>query len=282
MKKKKIHYVQFDIQKILNEPDYMIMSPLERGLYLPMIFVLFANSGSIKYNDQLYKVLNFGSKEDFLQIWEKIKHKFQIRRGKIYCKDVSDEIKRINELTQFYKQQGLKGARKRWAGHSCPTKSDSTPIAKEKETKGKEKKKTENNMKRNESNYKDDKITESTGNQTDIKPDESLVSNSDSSSSSARCSNSLRDIRLGRQIDYHSMRFVDVLNKTLRASSRSDRTCFNNVARFLADGCRDGKYTIEIFDRALEYAKEARSGENPNALFMSLMRSELGYKKCKH
>ncbi|MBN1974434.1 MAG: DUF1376 domain-containing protein [Sedimentisphaerales bacterium] len=73
--------------------------------------------------------------------------------------------------------------------------------------------------------------------------------------------------------------FHDKLNKILFAKTRSDRTCFKNIGQFLVDGCCSGKFNLEIFDRAIELAKEAKSGENPNALFMSLMRSQLGYSR---
>ena len=109
MKKQNIHYIQFDIQKITSDPDYMIMSPLERGLYLPAILMLFSNSGSLPFNNNLYRVFNFDNQTQFHETWEKIKHKFKIRNEKIYSAYVSEEIRRIKELTQFYKEQGLTG-----------------------------------------------------------------------------------------------------------------------------------------------------------------------------
>ena len=75
------------------------------------------------------------------------------------------------------------------------------------------------------------------------------------------------------------MMFMSSLNGILHAKTQSDKTGFRNICRYLCDECMKGRFNVEIFDRALELAKEARRGQNPNALFMSLARKELGYKK---
>ncbi len=285
MKKQNIHYVQFDIQKITSDPDYMIMSPTERGLYLPMILMLFQNRGSLPFSDNLYKVFNFDNETQFLEIWENIKHKFKIRNEKISSTYVNAEMKRIKELMQFHTEQGLKGARKRWAGHKSAASSDSTPIAKRKETKRKENQITENNTKENENKYSENQAMENDDSKTN-EPGDTCNSSSDSISNLSRFSSSARSSSFTveqdttiKNIEIARIRFLDRLNHILAVCTRSDRTAFNNVCDYLADCCRSGKFNLEIFDRALELAKEARSGRNPNALFMSLVRKELGYKK---
>jgi hypothetical protein len=281
LKKQNIHYVQFDIQKITSDPDYMIMSPLERGLYLPVILMLFSNSGSLPFNNNLYRVFNFENETQFLETWEKIKHKFKIRNKKIYSAYVSNEIRRIKELTQFYAEQGFKGARKRWAGHKSADNSNSPPIAKENETKGNEI--TEHNTKENEDKSSNNQVMENDETRINV-PDNNL--HSDSTSSLSRSSNSVRSSSYTveqdttiKNIEKARIRFLDRLNHILAVLTRSDRTAFNNICDYLADGCRNGKFNIDIFERALDLAKEARNGQNPNALFMSRVRKELGYKK---
>ena len=73
-----------------------------------MILVLFANSGSIKFNNELYKIFNYENERQFLENWEKIKNKFRITKGKVYSRHVTTEIRRINKLMQFYSEQGFR------------------------------------------------------------------------------------------------------------------------------------------------------------------------------
>jgi len=51
------------------------------------------------------------------------------------------------------------------------------------------------------------------------------------------------------------------------------------VANWLVEGCSGGRFTGEIFNRVLDYAKQARQGDNPAAVFMATLRDELGYVK---
>ena len=39
------------------------------------------------------------------------------------------------------------------------------------------------------------------------------------------------------------------------------------------------RFNTLIFERVLDYAKQARQGDNPAAVFMATLRDELGYKK---
>ena len=74
------------------------------------------------------------------------------------------------------------------------------------------------------------------------------------------------------------IRFHDALVALIRPRSSSDRTSFRNIANWLVAECEMGKFTEEIFERAYDYAKEARKGRNPAAVFTSLMKKELNYK----
>ena len=71
--------------------------------------------------------------------------------------------------------------------------------------------------------------------------------------------------------------FGEALAGTISARNRSDSTCFANVAEWLVAGCASGRFDGEIFGRVLDLAREAQAGTNPAALFMTLLKKELGY-----
>jgi len=71
--------------------------------------------------------------------------------------------------------------------------------------------------------------------------------------------------------------FTETLAGIIRPKNRSDITCFRNVGRWLVAGCASGRFNSEIFGRVLDYAREARAGNNPAGLFMALLKKELGY-----
>jgi hypothetical protein len=56
----------------------------------------------------------------------------------------------------------------------------------------------------------------------------------------------------------NALRFIDALNRLIPPRPQSDRTCFRNVADWLVEGCADGRFTVEIFERVLDYARQAR------------------------
>jgi len=73
------------------------------------------------------------------------------------------------------------------------------------------------------------------------------------------------------------LHFNDALSRLIPPASRSDRTCFRNVTKWLVEGCATGRYTAEIFERVLDYAKQARQGKKTAAVFMAILKEELGY-----
>lgn len=63
---------------------------------------------------------------------------------------------------------------------------------------------------------------------------------------------------------------------------QSDRTSFRNISNWLAEGCRNNKFNEHvIFRRVLDFGLEASapSSRNPAAVFTSILKKELGYKK---
>jgi hypothetical protein len=76
-----------------------------------------------------------------------------------------------------------------------------------------------------------------------------------------------------------ALAFYETLIEILPCKTRSDRTCFRRLADWLRDGIRASEFDLEIFEQVLLYAREAAlpSSRNPNAVFMSILRKELGY-----
>ena len=119
-------------------------------------------------------------------------------------------------------------------------------------------------------------IADSTADAKERKRNEKVskdITNTNTADQSAITSDSLRNPQL------NALRFIDALSRVIPPRSRSDRTCFRNVADWLVEGCAAGRFNSEIFQRVLDYAKRARHGDNPAAVFMATIKDELGYNK---
>jgi uncharacterized protein YdaU (DUF1376 family) len=99
------------------------------------------------------------------------------------------------------------------------------------------------------------------------------ITNTNTADHSAYSSDSLRTEQL------RSLHFNDTLSRIIPPAGRSDRTCFRNVTNWLLEGCVSGRFTAEIFERVLDYAKQARQGKKPAAMFTAMLKQELGYEK---
>jgi len=73
--------------------------------------------------------------------------------------------------------------------------------------------------------------------------------------------------------------FHQTLTGIIRPKDCSDRTAFRRVAKWLADECNQGRFDGDIFPVVLDLAREAAGPEcrKPAAVFMSLIKKELGY-----
>ena len=76
-----------------------------------------------------------------------------------------------------------------------------------------------------------------------------------------------------------SLAFHETLLDLLPPRSISDRTCFRRIAAWLRDAVAGGRFSEEIYPQVLTYAREAHGPDvrNPHALFMSILKKELGY-----
>jgi len=234
----KIKYVQLESDAFLTDIDFVQFTPAERGVYCSLILFLTSNDGKCTSEPEaLSRICNCHGVEEFEKIWQRVSKKFQHRKGFIRHKRVSKELKKAKHFRQVCAKAGLKGASRRWGGHSNP---NGDAIAKER--------------KRNEKVSKD-------------------ITNTNTADHSAITSDSLRNPQL------NALRFIDALSRVIPPRSRSDRTCFRNVADWLVEGCAAGRFNSEIFQRVLDYAMQARHGDNPAAVFMATIKDELGYVK---
>ena len=244
----KIKYVQLESDAFLTDIDFIQFTPVERGVYCSLILLLTSNDGKCMFDPRaLSRMCNCISVEEFEKIWQRISKKFQLRKGMIRHKRVTRELGRAKKLLQAKRRGGLSTAKKRW--HSGGT-ANSTANAKE--TKG----------------------------NVNVKESKDLT-NTNTADLSASSSDSLRTgLATGEQLK--ALHFNDALSRLIPPASRSDRTCFRNVTNWLVEGCATGKFNAEIFERVLDYAKQARQGKKPAAVFMAILKDELGYvKKAK-
>ena len=252
MKKKRIRFVGFESDGFLRDPDFLAMKPAQKGIYLTLIVLLYSRQGSLEINDDMYRIHNC-SKKFFDKIFAGIEHKFFIKNNKLYHKKVSKELSIARKRAQALSKAGLKGNEIRW-------KKNCQAIAKI----------SQGNPNENENN------------------NENTYSNS--STNLSRCfsspnSGSITKIntldKLNKDIESKAISFLDKLNKLIKPQTKSDRTCYRNITQWLAYECRNRRFTPDIFNDAFRFAKEASIGKNPRALFMSLMKKELGY-NTKH
>ena len=256
--KMKIKYVQLESDAFLTDIDFVQFTPAERGVYCSLILYLTSNDGKCTSEPEaLSRICNCGSIEQFEKIWEKISKKFQLRNGVIKHKRVTKELKRAKSLLQAKRKAGLNGAKRRWQSHGT---AEGDAMA--------------NRSKGNVIGKEDKDITNT-----------NTINQSLSSSSSLRSgveagcpSGAENQSPLTSEWQIYGVRFSQALEGIIRPASRSDRTCFVNVTRWLIEGCARGRFNHLIFDRVLDYARDARRGDNPAACFMAVLKKELDYR----
>lgn len=259
----KIKFVQLESDAFLTDIDFIQMSPSERGVYCSLILYLYSSGGKCEFDMQaLARLCNCQSSEEFEKIWERISKKFQVRKGVIRHKRVTKELKKAKNYKQAKSKAGLRGALKRWQndgsgnGKAVPNRRKGNVIEKERQ----------------------DNLSNS---------NTSSRLRALSSSNSVRSPLSRGQVypcgSRGPSVDWQvqSLQFNDALCRIIHPRTQSDRTCFRNVTNWLVEGCADGRFDSDIFNRALDYAREARNGQKPAAVFMALMKKELGYRKLR-
>ena len=235
----KIKYVQMESEAFLTDMDFVTMTLEQRGAYVTLILYLYCNNGKCELDIQALSQLCNKSTKTFEKIWRSISKKFQTRNGVIRHRRVTKELKRARKFRQAKSRVGFKGADKRWH-------SQSTAITKERKRSVIE---------------KEDK-------------DSSYPITTEQSSSATT---SLRT-RPDKETHIRAFTFNEALMGIIKPRKQSDRTYFRNITNWLMTGCATGRFNSEIFDRVLDYAREAAGCRNPAAIFVSLLKKELDYR----
>ncbi len=78
--------------------------------------------------------------------------------------------------------------------------------------------------------------------------------------------------------------FHETLLRTLPPRSASDRTCYRRITAWVIDQVEAGQRGDDIFAIVLSYATEAAAARarNPRAMFVSILKKELGYAPRVH
>ena len=241
----KIKYVQLESEAFLTDLDYITMSHAERSVYCTLIFYLTSNNGKCEYKPSaLSKLCHCENVEEFEEIWQGISKKFQVRNGVVKHKRVTKELRRAKKFIQRQRKAGLASARKRQQRLNHGSTDAATIVQPTKTKRNVNEKEKKNN------------------------------SNTYSSEQSLSFSSSARP-------HLRALNFNSALINIIKPRSQSDRTCFRNITSWLMAGCATGHSNEEIFDRVLDYAREASTGRNPAAVFMTLIKKELGYRPRK-
>jgi len=104
----------------LTDIDFVQFTPAERGVYCSLILLLTSNDGKCTFETRaLSRMCNCINVEEFEKIWQRISKKFQLRKGVIRHKRVTQELGRAKKLLQAKRRGGLSTAKKRW--HSAAT-----------------------------------------------------------------------------------------------------------------------------------------------------------------
>ncbi|MHC5075978.1 MAG: hypothetical protein ACYTFM_06080 [Planctomycetota bacterium] len=78
-----------------------------------------------------------------------------------------------------------------------------------------------------------------------------------------------------------ALTFYECLIKIIVPKDQSDMTCFRNIGNWLAAEYAQGDFSRDIFNIVLSFAREAAKPQcrNPAAVFVTILKKELGYLK---
>jgi len=250
---KKLRYIQIQPDKDFLNGDFLMLSTMLRGIYLIIKMYLYTNNGVCELNYGKLSVIT--NCRNFKKYWPEVENLFTVKNDTIRHKDVTADLRRARKCMKARHIAGLKGAQVRWQNH-CERKgaASSLPMA------------------------KDGKV-----NETESEKKRELKPNSNSTSDFSRVSSSI-SLRSDFDSDGQSpasmhLKFYDLGCELLGPASQSDRTCI----RLIADWLRyqyEKTGEADIFSSAWRLAQESkRNARKPMAMFMSLMKTELGYRK---
>ena len=259
MKQKKIQYVSLEAGAFLSDLVFAIMNAEERGVYCSLIFYLYENNGGLPLNIGYLKSLC--NCENFEKVWELVKQKFVIKRGRIYHKRVTAELQRARQYSQVKSQAAVKGNEVRW-------KNNRTAMAEQ----------SQRNVTKSEANRSEVKGS----NNTSSNPIRDKVSNGASGSPFKSFISSIRhDTFTKADLETLRFRIYDILGGIFKGRTISDSTSLRNLTKWAKEQIEAGKFEPEIFKRIVNMAAESQNGKSrkPIAVFFAQVKNELGYKK---
>jgi uncharacterized protein YdaU (DUF1376 family) len=261
--KRKIRYVSLDSSAFLLDLDFQTMTCEERGAYCSIIFNLNVNDGYLDID----KVLrgNLCNCTNFEKVFEKIKHKFLIKNGKISHKRVLSELKRARQIAQDLHIKGVKANEIRWKNH--PT---GTPRGLLDESSGI----PQGVPKRSEEKRSEDKRREEKSEAQDASPSGSLNG----------FSQRLAPPTAGTIPTDFTMKLIylnDGLCKIFPQRTPADTSSIRNLSNWVINRIKLGKFQDKIIGNILGKARNSKKGKSrkPIAVFYAQLKTELGYKQ---
>ncbi len=237
----KIKYVQLESEAFLTDLDYITMSHAERSVYCTLIFYLASNNGKCEYKPSALSKLCH---------CENVEEFEDIWLGISKKFQTRNGVIKHKRVTKELRKAKKFIQRQRKAGLASARKrqqrlshgsTDVTSPVQPTKTKG------------------------------DVNEEEKKVNtNTYTKERPLSSSNSLR-----------ALSFNETLISIIKSRSKSDRTFFSNITNWLIAGCARGHFNNEIFARVLDYAREASTARNPAAVFMALIKKELGYRSAR-
>jgi len=270
---KKVKAIYLWPEDVLSDIDFQLMDAQQRGVFWTIILLLYSNNGRIEYNPG--NLAELCGCDDFENVWKKIAKKFQTRNGVIRHKRVTKELKKTKKLMQDRIKAGLKGAQKKWQSHSTANgAANGTAAANEN---GKERSGTVKQEKEKLRIRENNNLSTAAAHNGSA---ERLGSRVVSSLQSCRSSHPPRPDLSGRSLASRTLKFNDALRMIITPRSQSDLTSFRNISNWLAGAIAADRFNEEIFERVLDYAKQAADGpaRNPAAVFTAILKKELGYR----
>ena len=250
MKQKKIQYVSLEAGAFLSDLVFAVMNAEERGVYCSLVFYLYENNGVLPLNIEFLKHLC--NCENFEKVWEFIKQKFNIKKGKITHKRVSREIERARQFSQLQSQRGVKANEVRWKEHRRRI-AEGLP----------------ENPQVTKSEAKVSEVNESNNSNTNGSQIQSLIS-------------SIRHDTLDAgELETLRFRIYDILGGIFKGRTVSDSTSLRNLTKWAKEQIEARKFEPEVFKRIVNIAVESKNGKSrkPIAVFFAQVKNELGYKK---
>lgn len=240
------------IQEIALHPEWTAQ---DIGCYFTICLYLYAQGGRIEFDfDRLAMICRL-NRTEFESSWQKIKHKFNRKSTEILQKRVQKELRSALQRMQVAYIAGVKGAEKRWGGYSDPNSPpNGVAIAK---------------TKRNENeNYTNNNTKKGLNTCTSIGQNTKAAQK-----------------QISQKFPSHSatLRFAENLEKILPPITKSDRTAYVNMIRWLDNEIKNNHYDENVFEEIVGYAKQAKTGKsrNPIAVFFDMLKREIGYGRGK-